>query len=80
MIWKTNFTGRLAVNQEAIKLCVYPFTRIAMVSDNEMTAFCQPFGQPASEKPESRPFCLATLAQNGYPCQIFSIAFLKGDR
>ena len=51
-----------------------------MVSDNEMTAFCQPFGQPASEKPESRPFCLATLAQNGYPCQIFSIAFLKGDR
>jgi hypothetical protein len=75
MIWKTHFTDRLAVNQEAIKRCVCLFTRIAVVSDNGMTVFHQPFGLFASEKFESRSFCLATLAQNGYPCQLSSIAF-----
>ena len=79
MIWKTDFTGRLAVNQEAVKLCVYPFTLIIMVSDR-MTVFRQPFRPFASEKFKSRPFCLATLAQNGYVCQISSIAFLEGDK
>ena len=79
MVWKTNFTGRLAVNQEAVKLCAYPFTLIVVVSDR-MTGFRQPFRPFASEKFKPRPFCLATLAQNGYACRISSIAFLKGDR